>query len=400
MRPSSSDAPTFKLTPQAEALSQLVTLRDYLGLAVDPQIISLAGGLPGSDLLPVAALRKAFEAVIDRDGPRALQYSPSFSVLRQWIVGHMRQRGVTCSEEQIFLTHGAQQALALLSHLLLEPEGTAVTQAVTFTGVLQVTRGRGATVRPVAMDPQRGTDLAGLEAALGAEPRPSLAFVLTEFHNPMGVSLTEEQRPLVAALAERYGVPIVEDDPYSPLRFRGPALPCVKSFDAAGMVIHVGSFSKMLAPALRLGWIVADESLVPRLVALRESFDLEGSTLMQRAAALFLAEGHLEAHLARLTAANRERCEAMLDALQADFAGAATWSRPDGGLFVWLEFPEGVDTSERLPQAVAHMVAYIPGTAFAVDGGSRNALRLNFSSASPDSIREGIHRLAAVFLDR
>lgn len=373
-------------------------MRELLGLAVDPKIISLAGGLPASELLPLDSIRRCLNETLESDGPRALQYGPPYEPLKAWIAEWMRRRGAICRPEEVFLTNGAQQGLAILSRLFLERRDPAVIEAVTFTGVQQVTVGRGAEVRTIPTDLRRGADLDALEAALRKEPRPRLIVLIPDFHNPLGVSLSAEARRRAASLAGTYGVPLIEDDPYSALRFEGDAPPPIKAFDETGMVFYVGSFSKMIAPALRLGWIVAPEGLMERITTLRESFDLESSSWIQRAVYRFVSLGHLEPHLEALNRANRERRDVLLEELERHFGGRAEWTRPEGGLFLWMTMSGEVDTRERFRPAIERHVAYIPGSAFAVGGGARNALRLNFSNVGPDRIRVAVKRLAEVLL--
>jgi 2-aminoadipate transaminase len=369
-------------------------MRELLALAVDPKIISLAGGLPASELLPLADFRRCLDEVLEREAARALQYSPPYEPLRQWIAGWMAGRGVACSAQEVFITGGAQQGLAILSRLLLDRGDAAVVESVTFTGVQQVTAGRGAQVRTIGTDLASGADVDALEAALREEPRPRLIILIPDFHNPLGVSLSPEKRRQAAALAATYGVPLIEDDPYSALRFEGEAVPPIKAHDQAGMVFYVGSFSKMIAPALRLGWIVAPAALSDRITVLRESLDLESSSLIQRAVERFVNQGMLEPHLERLNRANRQRRDVLLAELKAHFGEDAHWTRPEGGLFVWLTLAPEVDTWDRFTRALERKVAYIPGAAFAVDGGARNALRLNFSNVGPERIPEAVGRLA------
>jgi 2-aminoadipate transaminase len=375
-------------------------MRDLLALAVDPEIISLAGGLPASELLPVEALSQCLTAVLERDGARALQYSPPDDRLRAWIAGYMSRRGVRCGPEEVFITNGAQQGLAILSRLFLDRGKTAVIEQVTFTGIQQVTAGRGARVVTIPTDLSSGADLAALEAALHSRPTPRLVILVPDFHNPLGVSLSSEKRARAAALAEKFGVPLLEDDPYAAIRFSGEESPPIKAYDEAGFVFYLGSFSKMLAPAMRLGWIVARPDLIPKITVLRESIDLETSSLTQRAVAEFLARGLLEPHLRRLSNENGIRCGALQDALRQELGGLASWTKPDGGIFLWLTLPEEVDTWEMFPDAVREKVAYLPGSAFTLDGSHANCMRLNFSNARPEAIRVAVARLAEVIRAR
>lgn len=386
-------SPELTLSAETGTLKRSV-MRELLKLTARPDVVSLAGGLPASDLLPLAELGECLAEVLRRDGARALQYSPMDESLRRWICDYMRAGGVACEPDQVFITSGAQQGLTILSRLLLDPGQTAVVEQVTFTGIQQVTAGRGAVLRAVPTNLADGLDVDALEEAFRRAPRPRLAVVIPDFHNPLGVSLAAASRQRIAELSARYGVPVVEDDPYSPLRFTGQRLPPIKAFDEAGTVFYVGSFSKMLAPALRLGWVVAPAALAAQVTVLRESIDLETSTLIQRAASLFLARGQLEAHLARFNAANRQRRDLLLDALAHHLPAEARWTQPEGGLFVWVTLAEGVDTWDALPEAIANGVAYVPGAAFAVAGGFRNTLRLNFSNVRPELIPAAVKRLA------
>lgn len=380
------------LSREASNLERSV-MRELLRFAVDPEVISLAGGLPASECLPVSGIRECLDTVLARDGARALQYSPASEALRGWIAEYMAVRGVSCTPEEIFITNGNQNGLALVSRLLLDPDQPAVIEEVTFTGINQVTCGRNAVVRTVPSDLETGVNVDALRLAFSETPRPRLAALVTDFHNPLGVSIAPNNRRAIAELAAEHHVPVIEDDPYAPLRFRGDPVPPLKAYDDAGMVFYLGSFSKMLAPALRLGWLVAPADLMPRITTLRESFDLESSTLYQRAVAEFLSRGLLEPHLERLRSVHRERCDAMLDALDRHFGDIASWSRPDGGVFVWVMLPERIDTTALFQQAITRKVAYIPGAVFSVDGRSRSALRLNFSNVTSEAIHEGVERL-------
>ncbi len=319
-------------------------MRDLLKFAVDPEIISLAGGLPAAETLPVDAFRTCLDDVLARDGPASLQYSPPYAPLRAWIAEHMRGRGVDCSPEQVFITNGAQQGLAILSTMMLDPGDPAAIEAIAFTGIQQVTAGRGAEVRTVAIDPATGADMGSLEAAFKREPKPRLAVLVPNFHNPLSATMPGPARQTAAELAARYHVPLIEDDPYGMLRFEGSPIPPIKAHDEDGWVFYLGSFSKMFAPGVRLGWIVAPESMIPKITVVRESMDLESSTLIQRAVHEFIRRGHLVSHLADMNALHRERRDRLLAALEGEFTGGESWTRPQGGLFVWLTLADGVNT--------------------------------------------------------
>jgi 2-aminoadipate transaminase len=386
----------YPLSQVANQIQRSVT-RDLIALADRPDFISFAGGLPAAEHLPLVDIQTCLDAVLARDGARALQYGPPYQPLREWIAAAMQRRGVACAVEQVFITNGAQQALEILARLLLDPGRPAVLESLTFTGIIQAARAHRALVRTAPLDLVSGVDPAAFEAALSAQGMAArLGVVIPDFHNPVGASLTLEKRQQLAAAAARANVPLVEDDPYSLLRYAGQVLPPVKAFDEAGCVFYVGSFSKIIAPAMRLGWIVAPAAVLPKLAVLRESLDLESSQLLQRLVTEFVSRGCLEPHLQALNAANRARRDAMHAALERELGGAASWTAPEGGIFLWVTLPEGHDATALLAAAFEHKVAYIPGANFSPEGRGANTLRLNYSNNTPERIAEGVRRLGVV----
>lgn len=371
-------------------------MRELLQHAADTSIISLATGLPPSESLPAAALQACFDTVLQRDGASALQYGAPDMALREWIAGYMQRRGVVCEARHIFITNGSQQSLTILARTLLDPGDTALLEAVTFTGIEKAIVSSGAVARTVNIDLETGLNMTAFEAALCCSPHPKLAVVIPDFHNPLGLSLNLQQRQQLAQTANQHGVPLIEDDPYSALRFAGEMLPPVKAYDTDGFVFYLGSFSKILAPTLRLGWMVIPEALYARITMIREAIDLESSVLVQRAVMEFLRRGELEPHLARLRAVLAERCSVMMQALDCYLGDTAVWTRPEGGLFTWVTLPHHIDTLALVQHALAAKVLYVPGSAFAVEGGCHNTLRLNFGSVPPAQIEEGVRRLAQV----
>ena len=378
----------YQLSQEASHMTRSV-MRELLAHAVDPAIISFATGLPASECLPVDDLKACFDTVIS---PAALQYGPPYLPLREWIVGYMQGRGVQCDVDNVYITNGSQQGLAILSRSFLDHGAKAVIEEVTFTGIKKVTN--MAEVLTVPTDLADGVDVTALESAVKQQPR--IAVLIPDFHNPLGVTISHEKRQRIAALANQYEVPLVEDDPYSALRFSGDGSPAIKAYDSNGFVFYSGSFSKMLSPGLRLGWLIIPTELMPRITALREAIDLETSGLTQRAVAEFLRRDLLLPHLERLNQEHHKRCTALLDALDTHFGDLATWTKPEGGLFVWLTLPEGIDTSTLVMQAIENKVVYIPGAAFASTDGYQNAIRLNFGNVTPEKIATGIQRLKLI----
>jgi len=372
-------------------------LQDMLAEASRPGVLSLALGLPAPELFPSADYMRATAHVISND-PRALQYSPPFQPLKSQIVELMAQRGVECTEREIFLTAGAQQGLSLLTRLLLNQGGTILTEELTYTGFQQAVQPLQPKILTVPTDIETGMDVNAVEDLLAAGERPALIYAVTNGHNPVGVSMSANKRAHLAELARYYRVPVIEDDPYGFLFYEGAPPPPLRSHSGR-WILHVGSFSKILAPALRVGWLVVPERLIPHLSIIKESSDIDTSTLTQRAISRYLEEDHLPAHVTKLRCEYGARRDAMLRALDEHFPRGARWHKPSGGVFVWVKLPPGINAERLLKIALeTERVAFLPGSAFSVDGrgDAANCLRLNFSNSAPERITEGITRLGRV----
>lgn len=378
------------------AATRTSPLQHALEATARPDVISFALGLPAAELFPSAAFARASAEVLDAD-PRALQYSPPHQTLKAQIVELMALRGVVCREEQVFLTAGAQQGMSLLARVLLNPGGRVVTDELTYTGFRQAIEPLRPEVVTVPVDPRRGTDLSALEDLLARGARPAFVYAMTEGHNPLGVSMSAEDRERLAWLAARYEVPVVEDDAYGFLNYEDERVPPARAFESR-WVCYVGSFSKTLAPALRTGWLVVPEELMPLLSIAKEASDINTTTFAQRLVSAYLSSGRLPAHLEELRRSYRERRDLMLAAIEEHFGGAARWSVPRAGVFVWLDLGRPADTFRLLGDALeAERVAFLPGPAFDISGRAGagvGCLRLNFSHCPPARIEEGIARLA------
>jgi 2-aminoadipate transaminase len=369
-----------------------------------PGILSFAGGLPDPALFPTQDYAEATAAALAED-PLALQYGPPYAPLKAQIVQLMAQRGVACTAEQIFLTTGAQQGLNIMARLLLNPGGQVMIEELVYTGIQQVLAPYEPEILTVPTDLVEGIDVDAVADHLLRGARPAFLYVITEAHNPLGVSISPSRQQQLVALAREYGLPIVEDDPYGLLRYEDTFVPALRSRDDR-WVFYIGSFSKIMAPALRLGWMVVPEALLTKLTVIKEAYDLETSAFIQRSVAAYLAAGHLPAHLARLRQEYGTRRDVMLAALERHLPAGAVWTRPQAGMFIWVELPRHIDTTELLGQAVEQeQVAFIPGQAFCADSGSTtavgarradNCMRLNFSNCTPEKIEEGIARLGRV----
>lgn len=386
-------------------------LRELLKITQDPQIISFAGGLPAPEVFPVEAFEIATSRVLQKQGQQALQYSASegYFPLRQWIVDYMARYGIEAKVENVLITSGSQQALDLIGKVMINPGDLILTELPTYLGALQAWRAYQAEFTSIPVDDD-GLRIDLLEEALCGGPK--FMYILPNFQNPAGVTLTLERRKYLVDIADVYGIPIIEDDPYGELRYEGEHVAPLVVLDAQkqthrpnysnghgfmrGNVIYISTFSKTLAPGLRLAWIVAPADVINHCVTAKQGMDLHSSTLVQMTAYELIKDGFLRDHVQRIREVYGYRRDVMLDALENYFPAGATWTRPEGGLFLWVTLPEEVDTLALMPEAIANKVAYVPGSAFYADNGLPNTFRLNFSNAKPEQIEIGIKRLGEV----
>jgi 2-aminoadipate transaminase len=373
-------------------------IREILKLTAQPDVISLAGGLPAPELFPIDEYRRAFEWVLESDGAQALQYGPSegYRPLRMLLGERMTGFGMPCSAEDLLITNGSQQALDLLGKILLDPGDVVLVEKPTYLGALQAFNQYQATYAIVPMDDD-GMRVDEVELELSrrsARGRPiKFIYALPNFQNPTGRTMSLERRRRLVELATYYGVPIIEDDPYGELRFEGEQLPTLKALDTHGTVIYLGTFSKILAPGLRLGWMVASPEAMEALLHGKQPSDLHTGMAQQMATYEVAKNGFVDKHVQRINAFYKERRDAMLRAIEEHFPSEARYTRPAGGLFVWAELPRNIDTRELLLDAIQDRVAFVPGQGFHADHSGTNTMRLNFSNVPPDRVREGIRRL-------
>ncbi|MDC2955148.1 PLP-dependent aminotransferase family protein [Streptomyces gilvifuscus] len=369
-------------------------VRDILAVTARPEVINFAGGLPAPELFDAEGIAEAFRAVLAEDAGRALQYSTTEGepVLRAALAGRVSARGLPTDADDVLVTTGSQQALSLLAAALLEPGDTVLVESPCYLAALQAFGLAGARIVPVPGD-EEGVDPVALEELVLRE-RPKLLYTVPTFQNPTGRTMPAGRRAAIAEVAERCGLWIVEDDPYGELRFEGERVPWIASYEgAAERVVLLGSFSKVMAPGLRLGWLRAPAGLRRACAVAKQAADLHTPTVNQLAAARYLAERDLDAHVARVAGVYRERRDAMLAGLADALPVGSTWSRPEGGMFLWARLPEPYDTTALLPQVVRHDVAYVPGAPFYAGTPDPTTLRLCFVTQTPREIGEGLRRL-------
>jgi 2-aminoadipate transaminase len=378
-------------------------IRELLKLTQRPEIISFAGGMPAPELFPRERFKEATDRVLEQRGEIALQYSTTegWPELRQMISRHVSRYGISVEADDVLITTGSQQALDLVGKLLIDIGDRVVVGAPTYLGALQAFGAYQPVFLNVPLDAD-GMTVDVIEAIL--KQSPSFIYVLPNFQNPAGVTLSLERRMALVRLARKSGVPLVEDDPYGQLRYEGEHLPPLYALDAElaasdggrGNVIYMSTFSKTLAPGLRLAWVIAPRPVLNKLNQLKQGADLHTSTLVQMIAFEVAQGGFLDKHIQMLRNVYRERRDAMLGALDSFMPPDVSWSSPQGGLFLWAQLPEGMDSQEVFSEAIKEEVAFVPGAAFFAepDAGHRY-MRLNFSNAPPEQIREGIRRLGS-----
>jgi 2-aminoadipate transaminase len=376
-------------------------IRELLKVTEQPEMISFAGGLPASELFPVEQVKAATCKVLAEQGAQALQYGATegYRPLRELIARQM-SRGVQLDVDNVLITSGSQQALDLLGKVLIDPEDRIVVEAPTYMGALSAWNPYEAAYVAVSMD-EYGLRTDELEAVF--QQKPKCIYVLPNFQNPTGVTLAAERRLALLKKARQYGVCIVEDDPYAELRFEGEALPSLLSLEGEqqtgayqGNVIYLGTFSKTLAPGMRLGWVIAPTAVISKLVQAKQGADLHTASFTQAVAYELARYGFLDEHVPEIRRVYRERRDAMLTAMEEHFPEGVGWTHPQGGMFLWVTLPAGIDATELLRAAVERQVVFVPGEAFYANGGLRNTLRLNYSHDKPERIYEGIKRLGSV----
>jgi len=374
-------------------------IREILKITQRPDVISFAGGLPASELLPAQEMAVLARDLLTDDGIRALQYAPTEGLqdLREAISDLLKGSfSIERGPDEVLVVSGSQQGLDLTGKVFLDAGDVVLCESPTYIGAISAFRAYQAEFVEVSTDDE-GMVPSDLEDRLKTVDRVKLIYVVPDFQNPSGRRWSVERRRAVADLAARFGVPVIEDAPYANLCYDGEPLPPVASFDRAGLVILLGTFSKILAPGLRLGWVTAEKRLLHPFVLAKQGADLQTSSLTQLLAARFFSDHDAETHIARLCDVYRARRDAMLRAMDEFFPKEVNFTRPTGGLFLWVELPEDLDARSLLEQSLEEHVAFVPGECFYPDGGHKNTLRLNFSAMPEDLITEGVRRLGRVF---
>jgi 2-aminoadipate transaminase len=371
-------------------------IREILKVVAQPGMISLAGGIPAPESFPLELMRTLTESVLTKYGSSALQYdrTEGFAPLQAALADRLAGRGITAAAESVLITSGSQGTLDALGKVLIGPGDCVAVEAPTYLGALQAFSPYEPVYATLATDDD-GLIPESLESVL-AHTRVKFVYLVPTFQNPTGRSLPLSRRRQIADIIQRHDTLLVEDDPYSELRYRGVALPSIKSM-APGHVVYASTLSKVLAPGLRIGYVVAPELIARWLVIAKQGVDLHTSTFSQALAAEYIACGHLDRHLPKILAFYRPRQEAMLAALQEHFPPQLHWSKPDGGMFIWAEGPDSLDTSVLAHECIRRGVAYVPGTYFYPNQGmGLGTMRLNYTMSDPETIRKAVRIVGEV----
>lgn len=367
-------------------------IREILKVTTRPEIISFAGGLPSADGFPVEELRQAFDVVLEKQGKVALQYGPTegYGPLREWVAQHKSTSDVTINPNEVLIVSGSQQALDMLGKLFIDPNSKVLVESPSYLGALQSFSMYEPTY--VAID----TDEGGLiPAEVSAEKSVGARFIyaLPNFQNPTGRTLSAERRQELVERCAAANIPVVEDDPYGELRYAGEPQPSLLHLGrkTGATVIHLGTFSKVLAPGLRLGYIIAPTAIIDKLVQIKQATDLHSSTVTQMAIYEAIKNNFLETHLPVVRELYKRQCQYMLDAMTEHFPAGVQWTRPEGGMFLWVTLPQNMNAQALLQKAIERKVAFVPGEPFYATGNAKaNTLRLSFVTVSEERIREGI----------
>ncbi|AKJ00183.1 2-aminoadipate transaminase [Archangium gephyra] len=389
--------PPFQLAQRMSRV-KASAVREILKVAERPDVLSFAGGLPAPELFPVEAIAQAHAEVFAEEGPAALQYSTTegYGPLREWICSHLGEQGLHATTDQVLITSGSQQGIDLVAKVMLDPGDVVVVENPSYLAALQTFSGYEVSYSVVGSD-QDGMRVDELEGLLHSVSRkPKLIYLVPNFQNPKGTTLSLERRHALVRFAQRHRILILEDNPYGELRFRGEHLPSLASLDTEGVVVNLGTFSKTLAPGLRIGWAVGPREIIRGLTVLKQSTDLHTATVTQRATARLLSRFDYNANLEKLRAVYGHRCQVMLASLEKHMPEGTRWTEPDGGMFLWVELPRGMSADALFPQALEKRVAFVPGASFFAGEPRTEFMRLNFSNRPPELIEEGMRRLGAV----
>ncbi|MCT4618084.1 MAG: PLP-dependent aminotransferase family protein [Marinisporobacter sp.] len=372
-------------------------IREILKLTQLPDIISFAGGMPAPELFPIEEMKKITVKVLEESGQKALQYSTTegFLPLREKIADRMKKFGINAKGEDILITSGSQQGLDFAGKVFLNPKNIVICESPSYLGAISAFKSYECEFLEVATDDD-GMIMEDLEKKLEAHPEVRLIYVIPDFQNPTGKTWSLKRRKKLIELANKYDLPIIEDNPYGELRYDGEILPSLKALDTEERVVFLGSFSKIFCPGLRLGWVYASKEILEKFVLAKQPADAHTSTMAQMEVNAFMENYDLDHHVEKLKEVYKNRRDLMLNTIKETFPKEINYTHPEGGLFIWVELPKGIDAKELMKKSLEKKVAFVPGGSFFPNGGNENTFRLNYSNMTDEKIVEGIRRLGEV----
>ncbi len=372
-----------------------VETREIMRFMGKHDIISFAGGLPAPELFPIEELKQIAVRVLEEHGPAALQYmvTEGYLPLREKIAQRMGKMGVTVSVDNILIINGAQQGIDFSGKLFLNPNDVVICAKPSYLGAIAAFRTYQAQFVGISID-NNGMKLDELENVLATTSNVKLIYVTPDFQNPTGLTWSAKRREKLIEIANKYNLPIIEDNPYGELRYEGEKINPIKSYDTEGRVIFLGTFSKILCPGFRIAWICADKDIIKKYVLIKEPADIQCNSMTQREVTLFLEEYNIDAHIEKIIKFYRQRRDVMVKMIKEEFPPEAKYSIPEGGLFIWVVLPEQVNARTLLEKAQEQKVAFVPGGSFYPNKDQENSMRLNFSNMPEEKIIEGMKRLA------
>ena len=373
-------------------------IRELMALTARPEVISFAGGMPAPELFPCEAVKEACIEVMDTMGQKALQYMPTEGLvtLREKIVKRMEDKlNIKTDAAHVLLTSGSQQGLDFSARVFLNPGDVVLMESPSYLGAVNAFKACEPTFVEVPTD-DYGMIPEELEKILATTENVKMIYVIPDFQNPSGKTWSLKRREHFMEIVNKYEIPVIEDNPYGELRFEGEYLPSLKSMDTKDLVIFLGTFSKILAPGLRIGWVCANEKVLAKYNFVKQGADLQISSLDQLVADRFLDKNDLDAHVNKIREVYHVRRDLMLKTMEECFPKSCKWTHPEGGLFTWVVLPEGINAKDIAPKCLEQNVAFVPGGSFFPNGGKDNHFRLNFSNATEERIVEGIKRMGAV----
>ncbi|MCL2164204.1 MAG: PLP-dependent aminotransferase family protein [Oscillospiraceae bacterium] len=376
-------------------------IREILKVTEKPEVISFAGGLPAPELFPIEEIKRANQIVLEEDGRKALQYSTTegYPPLRQWIAERMNKRlGTTFDSDNILITHGSQQALDLSGKVFLDEGDTVLCESPTYLAAISAFRAYGCRFAEIPTN-ANGMIMPELEKQIQEHQNAKLIYIIPDFQNPTGRTWNLESRRRLAEISAKYNIAVIEDNPYGELRFEGEILPSTKSFDKLGNILCTGTFSKVFCPGYRIGWIAGEKKIIRKHVLVKQGVDLQCNTIAQMEISKYLQLYDIDKHIEKIRETYKHRRDIAVDMMSRVFPEEVNFTRPEGGLFTWVELPSDINARDVLEKCLEKNVAFVPGGSFFPNGGRENTFRINFSNMPEDRIVEGLTRIGGILCD-